>query len=236
MTRTSSIVIPVFNEEEILEKRIRMLVAELSKYFKEFEIILTENGSRDNTKSLVRKLADEMPQVVAEIDEGAADYGQALINGINRAKFEDITIFELDYLDMVFLEKSNELLTGYDLIIGSKELSEGMDQRPAKRKVFTWLYNFGLRMAFGLKLTETHGLKTFKKSKLNHITNGCVTRNAVWPSEFCIRASRDKNLSVKEIPLSMPICEIRTTRIKAFKRLKKTLDDIMLLRRSINKS
>jgi|CXWJ01.1.fsa_nt_gi glycosyltransferase involved in cell wall biosynthesis len=234
MTENCSIVIPIFNEEEILEARIRTLAIELKNYFKEFEIILTENGSRDNTKEIVRKLAQEVNVVVAEIDEGAADYGQALINGINRAKFEYINIFELDYLDMVFLEKANNLLSEYDLVIGSKELSQGMDQRPFKRKIFTWLYNFGLRTAFNLKLTETHGLKALKKSKLNHITNGCVTRHAVWPSEFCIRASRDKNLTVKEIPLSMPIREIRTTRIKAIKRLKKTLDDILLLRRSIN--
>ena len=207
MFDSCSIVIPVFNEEEILETRVRLLSADLKNYFKDFEIILTENGSRDNTKTIVRKLATEIPNVVAEIDEGAADYGQALINGINRSKFEHITIFELDYLDMVFLDKSNKLLNEYDLIIGSKELSKGMDQRPAKRKVFTWLYNFGLRMAFSLKLTETHGLKTLKKSKLNNITNGCVTRHAVWPSEFCIRASRDKNLKVIEIPLSMPIRE-----------------------------
>jgi glycosyltransferase involved in cell wall biosynthesis len=234
MTENCSIVIPVFNEEEILEKRIRFLAEELKKYFSEFEIILTENGSVDNTKNIIRKLADEFNCVVAEIDNEKADYGQALINGINRARFEYITIFELDYLDMNFLQQSNNLLSNYDLVIGSKKLSGNLDKRPFKRKLFTWLYNTGLKIAFSYKLTETHGLKSFKKSRLAPITNGCVTRHAVWPSEFCIRASRDKNLKVTEIGLSMPIEEIRTTRIKAIKRLKKTIDDILLLKRSIN--
>ncbi len=234
MTENCSIVIPVFNEEEILEKRIHLLVEDLKKRFKDFEIVLTENGSVDNTKSIIRTLAEKYDMVVAEIDDEKADYGQALINGINRARFEYITIFELDYLDMAFLQKSNELLSTYDLVIGSKKLSGDLDRRPFKRKLFTWLYNTGLKVAFNYKLTETHGLKSFKKSKLAPITNGCVTRHAVWPSEFCIRASRDKNLKVTEIGLSMPIEEIRTTRIKAIKRLKKTIDDILLLRRSIN--
>lgn len=235
MTDNCSIVIPVFNEEEILEKRIRDLSEDLKNYFREFEIIITENGSVDNTKAIIRKLASELSCVVAEIDDGAADYGQALINGINRAKFDNVTILEVDYLDMIFLKKSNELLSEYDLIIGSKKLAGEMDQRPFKRKLFTSLYNFGLRITCGLKLTETHGLKTFKKSKLDHITNGCVTRHAVWPSEFCIRASKDKNIRIKEIPLSIPLVEIRTTRIKAISRLKKTISDVMLLSRTINK-
>lgn len=95
------------------------------------------------------------------------------------------------------------------------------------------LYNFGIRLIFNVSLSETHGLKTFKKDSLNHITNGCVTKHAVWPSEFCIRAVKDKNLKVTEIPVTIPLVEIRATRIKAMKRLKKTIDDLMLLRRAI---
>lgn len=233
MYKSISIVIPVFNEEEILVGRIRYLHSEMAKLFKEFEIIITENGSKDNTKNMVRKIASEIPEVIAEIDEGSPDYGQALVNGINRAKFEDVTIFELDFMDMGFLKASNALLDKYDLIIGSKTIAENMDQRPLKRKIFTMIYNVGLRWAFNVKLSETHGVKTFKKSKLDYITNGCVTRNAVWPSEFCIRAVRDKNLEVIEIPVTIPLVEIRATRIKAMKRLKKTLDDLMLLRKAL---
>jgi glycosyltransferase involved in cell wall biosynthesis len=233
MRKNISIVIPVFNEEEILEKRIRTLHHDLKSLFNDFEIVLTENGSRDNTKAMARALAKEIPEVVAEIDEGAPDYGQALINGINRARFDDVTIFELDYMDMGFLKASNDLLENYDLIIGSKTIAENMDQRPLKRRIFTMIYNAGLRWTFHVKLSETHGLKTFKKSKLNTITNSCVTRNAVWPSEFCIRAVRDVNLKVIEIPVTIPLVEIRTTRIKAMKRLKKTLDDLLLLRKAL---
>lgn len=233
MRKNISIVIPIFNEEEILEKRIKWLHPELKKLFQEFEIILTENGSKDNTKEIARRVSSQIPDTIAVIDEGAPDYGQALINGINAAKFNDVTIFELDYMDMGFLQNSNPMLESFDLIIGSKTIAKGMDQRPFKRRVFTMLYNFGIRLIFNVSLSETHGLKTFKKDSLNHITNGCVTKHAVWPSEFCIRAVKDKNLKVTEIPVTIPLVEIRATRIKAMKRLKKTIDDLMLLRRAI---
>lgn len=234
MLKNISVVIPIFNEEEILRGRIQTLNADLQSLFEDYEIILTENGSRDRTKEIARAVDKEMPKVAVVIDEGIADYGQALINGINAAKFDNITILELDYLDMGFLKNSNAMLDQYDFIIGSKTIAKNMDQRPLKRKIFTILYNTLVRWNFNVNLSETHGLKTFKKEKLNYITNNCVTRHAVWPTEFCIRAVKDKNISVTEIPVTIPLVEIRTTRIKAMKRLKKTIDDLLLLRKAIN--
>jgi len=235
MRQNVSLVIPILNEEELLAERVKLLDAELKKEFQNYEIVLTENGSVDNTKSIARNLEKEFTNVKAVIDDGPGDYGQALIYGINACKYDEVGILELDYLDMQFFYQAYDMLLTHDLIIGSKRLGNNIDQRGFKRKMFTELYNFLLRVNFNLKLSETHGLKVLRKSKLDHITNGCVTRNAVWPSEFCIRAVRDKNLTVKEIPLSLPLREIRVTRIKAFKRLKKTLDDLMLLRKALAK-
>lgn len=231
MRPSVSIVIPIFNEEEILEERIAYLIPELRGEFRNFEIVLSENGSVDGTKEIARQLALKWDQVCAVIDDGIADYGQALINGINSSKYDKVSILELDYLDLDFLKRSYELLSEYDLIIGSKKLSPGIDQRPWKRRLFTSLYNFLLRKICHSTLTETHGPKTFKKSKLNKIIKSCVTRHAVYPSEFVIRASRNEKIKICEIPLSLPLIDIRKARISASKRLKKTLDDLVLLRR-----
>jgi len=233
MRPSISIVIPIFNEEEILEERIAYLIPELRKEFQNVEIVLSENGSVDRTKEIASHLASGDDAVSTFIDDGIADYGQALINGINSTKYDEVSILELDYLDLDFLRSSYDLLSEYDLIIGSKKLSPGIDQRSWKRRLFTSLYNLLLRRIFHLKLTETHGLKTFRKSKLNAITNNCVSRHAVYPSEFVIRACRDEKLEVCEIPLSLPLREIRSTRISASGRLKKTLDDLILLHRAI---
>lgn len=233
MRLSVSVVIPVYNEEEIIEERIAFLSLELRQRFERFEIILTENGSTDATKEIARRLSLKLHEVAAVIDDGIADYGQALINGINSSKFEAVSILELDYLDLDFLERSHDLLPEYDLIIGSKKISPGIDRRPVKRKVFTQLYNILLKVFFHLKLTETHGLKTFKKSKIDRIINGCITRHSVYPSELVIRASRDKELKVSEIPLSLPLEEIRNTRIKPVSRLQATVKDLILLHRAL---
>lgn len=233
MKPSVSIVIPIFNEEEILEERIAYLIPELRKEFQNVEIVLSENGSVDRTKEIASHLASSCDEVSAVIGDEIADYGQALLDGINSSKYNEVSILELDYLDLAFLKSSYDLLSEYDLIIGSKKLSPGIDQRAWKRRLFTSLYNLLLRKMFHLRLTETHGLKTFRKSKLNVITNNCVSRHAVYPSEFVIRACRDEKLKVCEIPLSLPLREIRRTRINATRRFKKTLDDLVLLRRAL---
>ena len=132
-----SIVIPIFNEEEILDERIAYLVPELENEFQQYEIILSENGSIDRTKELARQLDFKWEEVTALIDDGIADYGQALINGINACKYDKVSILELDYLDLDFLQRSYDMLDEYDFIIGSKKISPGIDQRPLKRKMFT---------------------------------------------------------------------------------------------------
>jgi len=234
MRGSISIVIPIFNEEEILEERIDFLIKELRKDFQNIEVILSENGSTDNTKEIARKIASNCDEVSALTDDEIADYGQALIDGVNASRYDEIAILELDYLDIDFLKRGYELLSIYDLIIGSKKISPSIDQRGWKRKLFTGLYNFLLKQAFHLKFTETHGLKMLKKSRLNSIINSCVTRHSVLPSELVIRASRDCSLKVCEISLSLPLIEIRETRINAIKRLKKTIEDLYLLKKVLS--
>ncbi len=236
MSRPLSLIVPIFNEEEILETRVETLLPELEKTYGPVEILLSENGSTDNTKALARALAEKHPQVKALIDDSSACYGRALLEGMRAATHDEAAILELDYLDLDFLDRGYAELGEHDLVIGSKKLSPGIDRRPFKRKIFTELYNFLLRRACRVKLTETHGLKVLRVSKVRPIGEICQTEGAVWPSELCARAALSPDVSVKEIRLSMPLEEIRATRIKPIKRLRKTLEDINTLRKVIAQS
>lgn len=58
MKRSVSIVIPVHNEELIIEDAVLKLVAEFSSIAEDFEIIPVENGSSDRTWELILKLSE----------------------------------------------------------------------------------------------------------------------------------------------------------------------------------
>ncbi|MGM0597846.1 MAG: glycosyltransferase family 2 protein, partial [Myxococcota bacterium] len=78
-----SIVIPVYNEEKIIKSAVDNLIDTLKSRFPhlDFEILLMENGSVDNTPQLVDQLERDYPQVRA-FHNNNPDYGQALRRGI----------------------------------------------------------------------------------------------------------------------------------------------------------
>ena len=53
-----SIVIPIYNEEEILEASTNQIIAICEKIKAEYEIILVENGSTDKTASIASNLSE----------------------------------------------------------------------------------------------------------------------------------------------------------------------------------
>ena len=58
-----SIVIPAYNEEQRLERTVRDAVAYFRADGRAFELIVVDDGSRDHTSALVRRLSDELPEV-----------------------------------------------------------------------------------------------------------------------------------------------------------------------------
>src|SRR5687767_8304049 len=58
-----TIVIPVYNEEKILETAVDELVRKLELWGKSYEIILSENGSRDGTVAIGKRLQERYDAV-----------------------------------------------------------------------------------------------------------------------------------------------------------------------------
>ena len=56
-----SIVIPVYNEEKILESAVRDIIAEADNLEIEYELIVCENGSKDRTLEIGQELSKEFP-------------------------------------------------------------------------------------------------------------------------------------------------------------------------------
>jgi glycosyltransferase involved in cell wall biosynthesis len=59
-----SVVIPVFNEEEVLANSVESLVRQLRQTRSHrYEIVIADNGSTDKTLEIARSLADKHPDV-----------------------------------------------------------------------------------------------------------------------------------------------------------------------------
>ncbi len=82
-----SIVIPAYNEGEHIEQIIRDIHEELQKVEPDFEIIVVENGSSDNTRIVLETLEKKMPRIRAH-SLPKPGYGAAILAGLSMAHGE----------------------------------------------------------------------------------------------------------------------------------------------------
>jgi glycosyltransferase involved in cell wall biosynthesis len=222
-----SIVIPIYNEEAILHAAVVDLRERLAPLGWDYEIILAENGSRDDTLVIASDLHRKYPEV-RFFSQGEPNYGGALRRGIEVARGEVVICDEIDLCDTDFHRHAVELLAGgkLDMVIGSKLTDGSRDDRPFARHAASQLYNGLLRYTLGFRGTDTHGLKAFVRSRLLPISRACVVEKDVFASEFVIRAYR-AGLRVREIPVR--VLEKRPPSINLVKRVPNVIKSLAKL-------
>ena len=115
-----SIVIPVYNEEAIVEQAATELCAGLDARGWDYEIIFAENGSRDRTQEILARMTKANPRLKWFHSE-RPNYGVALKAGIEMARGELVVCDEFDLCDLVFYDLVVPPLLRHeaDLIVGS---------------------------------------------------------------------------------------------------------------------
>jgi glycosyltransferase involved in cell wall biosynthesis len=220
-----SIVIPVYNEEAILEAAVKDLIDRLSAFDFSYELVLAENGSRDATVAIANELSKRFGNV-RSFSLGEPNYGKALKRGILEATGELVICDEIDLCDTDFYRRALALLESdqADLVVGSKVLDSSSDERPFMRHFATLVINGMLRVSLGFKGTDTHGLKAFRRSSLVSVVERCIVDKDLFASELVIRAERSGSVRVKEIPVR--VLEKRPPSIHLFRRVPNVLKGI----------
>jgi glycosyltransferase involved in cell wall biosynthesis len=222
-----SIVIPVYNEEKILVSSITELRARLAEQPWTYEILISENGSRDRTVELAEELARTAPELQVH-SLGEPNYGKAMKQGILRARGKFVVCDEIDLCDIDFYRRAMSLLEGgeAEMVVGSKVMPGANDDRPAFRHAATLVLNGMLRLAVGFKGTDTHGLKAFRRDALVGTAQRCVVDKDLFASEFVVRAGREGK-KIVEIPLR--VVEKRKPSINLVKRVPNVLKNMARL-------
>ncbi|HEY5805826.1 MAG TPA: bifunctional polysaccharide deacetylase/glycosyltransferase family 2 protein [Candidatus Saccharimonadales bacterium] len=87
-----SVIVPAYNEAAVLEKSVRSVLA--SRY-KNFEILIVDDGSRDNTLQVAKKLASKYPKVKV-LHQRNQGKSAALNNGVKHAMGEILICIDAD--------------------------------------------------------------------------------------------------------------------------------------------
>ena len=226
MINNFSVVIPVFNEEEIFLDSAKEIYNICKQVDKPFEIIFSENGSSDNTVNLIQNFIDDKDSCFMIRNE-IANYGLALKNGFKNAKNDLIVSFDIDYFSQKFLDQSLKLSDEFAAIVASKRMSESEDKRTIVRKLATSTFVFILKILFQTSLSDTHGMKAIRRVNIEKEIDNVISTQDIFDTELLIRIEKS-GFKIQEVPTK--VNEMRPSVSVIFKRIPRTLKSLLKLR------
>jgi glycosyltransferase involved in cell wall biosynthesis len=166
---TYSIVIPAYNEGARLGASLEKVLAYVHTQRWDAEVIVVNDGSRDNTAEIVLNFMAKDSMVKLLENPGNRGKGYSVRNGILNALGRIILFTDADLSSPI--EEAPRLLgaldAGADIAIGSRWLrAETQTQRqPLHRQIFGRIFNLMLRASLGLQYADTQcGFKAFKRA------------------------------------------------------------------------
>ena len=221
-----SIVIPIYNEEDILVESLNNITSFCERMDIDYEIIISENGSTDNTKILAWEFEQSNSKIVL-IESDNPNYGEALKSGFLKCNNEIIISFDIDYYSESFLKECLMLEKEYAGLIASKRLNNSEDGRRLIRKLATNFFVNLLKILFKTKLSDTHGMKAVRKSFVDNHINLVISTQDLFDTELLLRIEKTGN-QFKEVPAR--INEIRPSVSVIYKRIPRTLKSLLKLK------
>tara|TARA_E500000178_G_scaffold77692_1_gene75743 strand:+ start:2485 stop:3609 length:1125 start_codon:yes stop_codon:yes gene_type:complete len=196
-----SIVIPCLNEEDTVGLCIDKAFSNLKKLKITGEVILSDNGSFDNSVSIAQTKGAKIVNVKNK------GYGAALKAGIEKSKGKYILFadadnsYDFNQIDKFYeeLKKGNDLVQGCRLESGGGKIEKGA--MPFSHRYFgTPLLSFVARLFYKLPFKDIFcGMRAFKREtylKSTHISDGMV-----FAIENLIKLKNFGN-NVKEVPIN----------------------------------
>lgn len=173
-----SIVVPVFNEEQMIDEvysRTSDVMAKLEKY--EYEIVFFDDGSTDSTRTKIEQLCSKDNRVKAVFYNKNFGYSKNIYYCIQQAKGDCAIILHADLQNPPeiipqFIEKWEN---GAKTVLGIKNESKENKFMYFMRTVFYWIMNF----IFGLKLVpHATEFELFDKEFIN------ILKQSKYPNPF----------------------------------------------------
>lgn len=168
-----SILVPVYNIEKNIEKNINILIEKISPFMTNFEIIISDDGSEDNSKKAIEKICAENKNIRGVYSKENHGKGNALKRACEIANGKYIIFCDGDMeIDPSQLENFFEIMNkeNADIVIGSKRHKNSVVNYSNTRKIISFVYFMFVKIFFHLPIQDTQtGLKLFKREAIINI-------------------------------------------------------------------
>lgn len=166
-----SMIIPAYNAEKYIKRCLESV--EKQTIFSVIELILIDDGSKDNTGEIMKEFAKKYKNVIVEHTKNLG-VSSARNLGIEMATCEYICFLDSDdYIDENLCESLlNEISSNIDMVVSGfvVEYSKGHKViRKAKSKEIVEKKDINKKFLYGLDLDPNVTHKLFKKSLINEL-------------------------------------------------------------------
>ncbi len=198
------IVVPVYNEEAVLERSIRRLHQFLSTELPfAWRIVVADNASVDNTRALAHALALELSGVEV-IHLPAKGRGRALRAAWSASEADVLCYMDVDLsTDLrALLPLIAGLVSGHsDVAIGSRLARGARVTRGRKRELISRSYNHLLRCVLGAKFSDAQcGFKAIRADVARRLLPEIKDEGWFFDTELLVLAQR-QGLRIHEVPV-----------------------------------
>jgi glycosyltransferase involved in cell wall biosynthesis len=198
-----SIVIPAYNEGQRITATLDKVLAYLEQEGWAAEVIVIDDGSRDNTPEIVRGYMQRHPAVRLLQNPGNRGKGYSVRNGMLNARGDLLLFSDADLSSPIYEARKlfAALGEGAEVAIGSRWLRSELqtERQPFYRQLFGRVFNLHLRVLLGLKFKDTQcGFKAFTAR----------AAKALFPRQKIERWGFDPELLFLARKFSLPVREI----------------------------
>ena len=201
-----SVIIPVFNNEKTISITLKNIISTLRVHFSNFEIIVVDDGSIDQTSKIVlieKEKNSEIKLVSYQKNKGK---GYAVRTGVLKSIGKTVIYidgdFEIHPKDITEYVKETKK---FDLVIASKYHPMSIVNVSFSRKIFSRMFIKLVRFITKLKIHDTQaGLKAGKGNVMRELFNLIRTNRFAFDVELLILCKK-KNLLVKEMPVKITL-------------------------------
>ena len=208
---TVSLVLPMFNESPGVDQTLATALRYLEENFTDFEIVVADDASTDDSAARVAKWAARDPRIRLVKLAHNERFGGALRAGLSAARNELLVYTDFDLqiglncLPLLVRESQGaDVLTGY-----AEDCEKHANWRS---KVISKTYNFLARTLFGLRLRDINfGLKAMPRSVWEMLE--LRSRSPFVDAELFVQAKR-MGFTIQEVPVPFSMRTIGSSNMR----------------------
>jgi dolichol-phosphate mannosyltransferase len=232
---TLSVVMPVYNEQDAIEAAVDEVQRQVLDHVAGSELVVVNDGSRDQTGALLDKAAAKDPRVRV-IHQENTGHGGALMAALGAARGEYVFLLDSDRqipLDD-FPKAWREITSGHEAVFGIRRRRHD----PALRLYLTVVIRLAVRLLFGVHLHDANVPYKLLRKSIWDEARPFVPDGTLAPSLFLAIIAKRRGHDIVEIDVTHKqrnTGEVSIRRMKLLKFCARGLSQMLTLRRRLSR-